>query len=105
MKIRLPHGGRDASFPVEDLVEHVRASGRKYMIVGGQNCLLADHTKPRSLDYWLRTRYARAAGTKQATKAVVEEVVATGRFEVRRERCPDSGRLCKALALRSTEHP
>lgn len=102
MKIRLPHGGRDASFPLEDLVEHVRASGRGYVVVGGKNCLLADHTKPRSLDYWLRTRYARSADTKQATNAVLDELVATGRFEIRRERCPDSGRLCKALALRGS---
>lgn len=103
MKIQLPHGGRDASFPLEDLVEHVRSTGRGYVIVGGQNRLLAEHTKPNSLDYWLRTRYARTAGTKQATKAVVADLVATGRFEVRRRACPDSGRVCKALALHSAE--
>lgn len=100
MKVRLPHGGRDAAFELDKLVDLVRASGRNYIVVGAQNRLLVDHTKPRSLDYWLRTHYARYPDTKQATNEVADAIAATGRFEKGRHRCPDSGRLCKSLVLR-----
>ena len=99
MTIALPYGGPNASFPVEELVEHVRASGRGYIVVGGENRLLTDHTKPESLDYWLRTHFTHRPDTRQTATAVVDALVETGWFEVQRKPCPHSGRLCDALVL------
>lgn len=101
MTIDLPHGGRGARFNVATLIEHLRRSGLTHIVVGGQNVRLRDHRKPRSLDYWLRTQVARSPDTKQATRAVVDALVATGRLERRRDLpCPESGRRCLSLALR-----
>ena len=52
--IELPHGGSGAGFRVSQLISHIRSTGRGYIIQGQQNVTLADHTKPQSLDYWLR---------------------------------------------------
>lgn len=34
--IRLPYGGKDAGFRVRDLITHIKASGRAYIIEGAQ---------------------------------------------------------------------
>lgn len=103
MKIHLPHGGKDASFDHEDLVRHLSETGRAHIMQGDRNCLLRDHPKPASLDYWLRTRYTRYKDTKQATNDVSDALVATGRFVKTRRRCPETGRLGKALVLREPQ--
>ena len=46
--INLPYGG---AFDEHDLVAHVRASGRDYIIQGQQAVSFDEHTKPQSLDY------------------------------------------------------
>ena len=98
--IELPYGGPGTGFHVSELVSHVRSTGRDYIIQGQQNCTLANHTKPQSLDVWLRRRLANRTDTKQAVNAVVDALVATGQFQVvKRLPCPDSGRLCKGLRL------
>jgi hypothetical protein len=98
--IDLPYGGKGAGFLVSELVAHIQRSGRDYIIQGQQKCTLADHTKPRSLDVWLRTRFTARQDTKQACNEVVDSLVATGLFEVdRRLTCPDSGRRVKGLRL------
>ena len=100
--IKLPHGGPRAQVEEMDLVRHIKGSFRDYIIQGQQNCSLADHTKPHSLDYWLRTNYARTPDTKQATNDVIDQLVETGLFEIDRKlHCPDSGRLCKGIKLKS----
>ena len=98
--IELPHGGPGAGVHVSELVSHIRGTGRDYIIQGQQKCTLDDHTKPQSLDVWLRTRFTTRRDTKQADNALVEALVATGLFElVRALRCPETGRLCKGLRL------
>jgi len=97
--VSLPYGGRGAGFHVRDLVAHIKASGRDYIIEGAQQVSLADHTKPHSLDYWLRTNATRRSDTKQMVRRVVDDLVATGLFRETKRTCPDSGRRCKALAL------
>ena len=100
--IRLPFGGKNAQFNEQDLISHIMTAGRDYIIQGQQNCSLAEHTKPNSLDYWLRVNYATNADTKQAVNEVVEQLVATGLFEEKDNlRCPDSGNGCKGLKLKS----
>ena len=97
--IRLPHGGSDSGFYAEVLVAHIASSGRDYIIQGQQNCILAEHSKPHSLDLWLRQNYTHLKDTKQATNEVIDALLATEMFQERDLICPDSGRLCKGVKL------
>lgn len=95
--INLPYG---TPFDENDLVAYIRESGRDYIIQGQQACSFADHSKPHSLDYWLRQNYANNHDTKQAENVVLDALVATGQFTVvARLRCPDSGARCKGVRL------
>jgi len=96
--IELPHGA-GARLYVDDLIQHIRESGRDYIIQGQTNCTLANHPKPSSLDVWLRRKCTARSDTKQAVNEVVEELVATRLFKVQRLPCPDSGGICKAIRL------
>ncbi|MCX5828038.1 MAG: hypothetical protein NTV58_08575 [Deltaproteobacteria bacterium] len=94
--IKLTYGGQ---FNEMDLVAHIKASNRKYIIQGQQAVSLNNHTKPNSLDYWLR-QFGSNPDTKQADKCVIGLLVATGLFkEVSSLPCPDTGRLVKGLIL------
>src|SRR5436190_23392175 len=96
--IALPQGGE---FDEAALVERIVAMGRGYIIQGQQNVSLAEHTKPDSLDFWLRRNGAVNQDTKQAENEVLDALVATGLFEVVPEPlCPNSGTHCKGLRLR-----
>ena len=100
--IILPHGGPGARFDPSELVQHIKSSSRDYIIQGQQECVLPEHTKPHSLDYWLRTNFAKTPDTKQATNDVIDQLVETGLFEVGQKlHCPDSGRPCKGIKLKS----
>jgi type II secretory pathway component PulJ len=101
--IELPHGGPGAGFPLSALADHIRSTGRDYIIQGQQRCTLAEHTKLNSLDYWLRQNCTERKDTRQAVNQVLDTLVATGHFEVARGLlCPDSGRRCKGLRLVKT---
>ena len=97
--IRLPFGGSNASFDTDDLVTHIQGAGRDFIIQGQQSVALRNHTKPQSLDVWLRRGYATNPDTKQATNEVVEDLVDTGVFREGRFKCPDSGRTSKGIEL------
>ncbi len=95
--INLPYG---TPFDENDLVAHIRASGRDYIIQGQQASSFAKHTKPHSLDYWFRQNYASNNDTKQAENSVLDALVATGLFTIEaRLMCPDSGARCKGVRL------
>lgn len=99
--IKLPYGGNDSCFDANDLVSYIKDSLRGYIIQGQQNCSLEDHTKPRSLDYWLRANYADNKDTKQAVNTVIDALVLTNKFEViKMLQCPDTGNLCKGVRLK-----
>ena len=94
--IDLTHGG---TFDENDLAQHIRHSGRNYIIQGQTACAQADHPKPSSLDFWLRS-FASSPDTKQADNQVVAALVETGIFQESEDLiCPDSGNLCKGLVL------
>ena len=94
--IDLPYGGK---FDENALVIFIQASGRDYIIQGQQAVSYANHTKPHSLDYWLR-QFAANRDTKQAENSIIDKLEATGLFRAtQRLLCPDSGRLCKGLVL------
>jgi len=95
--INLPYGNNE--FNSDDLKEYIRQTGRSYIIQGQQNRKRADHSKPHSLDCWLRDNYATNSDTKQAVNEVVAALVNTGEFEEGHFSCPDSGRRCKGIRL------
>jgi hypothetical protein len=97
--IELPHGGSGARLYVDDLIKHLRESGRDYIIQGQTNCSLANHPKPSSLDVWLRKKCASRSDTKQAVNDVVDQLIATRPFKAEKLRCPDTGKLCKGIRL------
>ena len=98
--IHLPAGG---SFDERDLVTHINTSGRDYIIQGQQNTSFANHTKPQSLDYWLR-EHSPNRDTRQAENTVLDALVATGRFEIVNNLiCPDTGEKCKGVRLTPSE--
>jgi len=95
--IFLPYG---RAFNEQALVNYIQATGRDYIIQGQQTCSFADHSKPQSLDYWLRQNYANNRDTKQAENSVLSDLVNTGLFTVvRRLRCPDKRTYCKGVRL------
>jgi hypothetical protein len=95
--IWLPYGQN--SFSTDELKNYIVESGRDYIIQGQQKCKLSDHTKPQSLDYWLRVNLARNPNTKQAVNEVIDALVRTEEFEEGDFRCPDSGRICKGIQI------
>jgi hypothetical protein len=96
--IIIPTSGR---FNLKELVDYVNLSGRNYIIQGQQSVKLADHTKPKSLDYWLRKNVTPLQqDTKRAENDLMLELVATGFFEEKDGLiCPDSDEPCKGLML------
>jgi hypothetical protein len=102
-RIELPHGGPGAAFPVRELIDYIRQSGRGYIVLGAVDCALADHPKPASLDYWLRENFAKNKETKQATQELIAQLMATGLFEQSDDlRCPNSGERSRGLKLKLT---
>ena len=99
VSIRLPFGGPDAKFDVDRLVEHLKDSGREFIIQGQAHRALSVHPKPRSLDVWLRRNFASNPDIKQAVNEVIDQLVSTALFEKGQFVCPDSGRLCKGIKL------
>lgn len=96
-KIYLPYGNN--TFDTEDLIHHIHLSRRDYIIQGQQACSLSKHTKPQSLDYWLRSNYAKQPDTKQAVNELIEQLVATKDFEMGKFVCPDTGRECDGIRV------
>lgn len=100
-KINLPYGGLGASFNVEELVALFKQRKVNFIIVGSQNSTLAAHTKPASLDVWLRNhKTVKNPNTRQACKEVIQDLVETGLFAKEKRRCVVSKSLCNALVLK-----
>ncbi len=100
--INLPHGNN--SFDSNSLKQHIRTTGRNYIIQGQKSCRRIDHLKPNSLDCWLRDNYARNPDTKQAVNEVIADLVNTGDFAEGEFYCPDSGRRCKGVRIIQREN-
>jgi hypothetical protein len=50
------------------------------MVLGPVKANLMDHTKPHSLDYWVRTNGAHRKDQTQAETRLVDQLITTGRF-------------------------
>jgi hypothetical protein len=99
-RINLPYGDKGDYFAAQDLADYILSKNRKFIIIGGENCILSEHKKPQSLDYWLRSHYTQRKNTRQAARQVIEKLIASGLFKLRNDlACPDTGRLCMGLAM------
>lgn len=92
------HAG--ASFDAQDLKDHIRRSGRTYIIQGQDHRALSDHPKPSSLDVWIRKNGGpNNQDTTQADNDVINQLVMTGLFREEKFKCPDSGNSCKGIEI------
>lgn len=87
--ITLSHTG-GVSFEIDRLIDHIRKSGRTYIIQSGRNCRRDIHPEPCSLDVWLRDNFAHNPNVKQATNEAIGKLVATGHFRQGKFECPDN---------------
>jgi hypothetical protein len=87
-------------FNLATLIRHLITEGRPYLIQGQQNVSLVDHSKNKSLDYWLRENVAQYPDRKQATNELVARICDTGLFRENANLvCPNSGRACGGIEL------
>lgn len=95
--INLPYG--NGSFESDELKEYIINTERNYIIQGQQNCNRKNHSKPNSLDCWIRDNYTEYIDTKQAVNKVMMDLINTGEFKEGKFICPDSGRKCKGIEI------
>ncbi len=101
MWIRLLYGGPGAKFNAVELKKHMQKNNLKCIVLGAEECTLAQHKKPESLDYWLRNhKNTRYEDTMQAVTKVIGQLVNTGMFYETQCTCPTTGKHCNGLALR-----
>lgn len=97
--IKLPEDN-DSVFHVSRLIRHLITTGCDYIVQGQQHVALNNHTKPSSLDHWIRTNVANNQDTAQATNNVVAQLCNTGLFApVPNLVCPDSNQQCQGIRL------
>ena len=97
--ITLRDGG---SFSIDALVAKVEGLGGS-MVLGPITVVLTEHNKPDSLDYWIRTNGAHRKDQMQAETQVVDQLVATGRFDRVKMNCPSTGHRCTGLSVISKD--
>lgn len=95
--IHLPHGGGGGFF-VQRLKDAFCEKGVTQMPIGAVQEGLSK-VKPYSLDYLLRTRYAKKADTKQAVRELIDQLEQTGEFVRTRMTDPETGVEVDALSL------
>ncbi|WP_256579579.1 MULTISPECIES: type II toxin-antitoxin system HicB family antitoxin [unclassified Pseudomonas] len=96
--ISLPYGGAQAGLYIERLVDAFQEAGVTEMPVGKTREGLAK-VKRYALDFILRTRYARQPNTMQAVDAVLDQIVATGRFRRSEMSDPVTGKVVESIEL------
>ena len=100
MWISLPHGGFGARFDAVELKKYMVNNNMTCIVKGARKCTLAEHRKPKSLDYWLRKHKNTVhRNTMQAVKEVIDQLEKTGLFCKTECICPTTKRSCKGLAL------
>lgn len=91
------HNGE--TFDVLELIAELEQRGVNAIVQGQQAVVLESHTKPQSLDYWLRAR-SKNKDTKLATNEVVDQLIKSGLFIEDEVHCADSGRKCKGVKIK-----
>ena len=87
------------AFDEQELIDFMKASDLQHMVQGQTIRAFEQHTKPLSLDVWLRNYFPQKRDTKLADNYVIDALVKTGKFIAKREECPKTGRRCKAIRL------
>lgn len=86
-------------FNVNELIEHMQKEELPYLIQGQQMSSYKDHSKKKSLDYWIRGK-SNDPEKKQADNGVIEQLVRTGYFYEDQElQCPETRVKCKGIVL------
>lgn len=88
------------TFDALELIAELKQRGVNAIVQGQQAVALDSHTKPQSLDYWLRAR-SKNKDTKLATNEVIDQLVNTDLFIEDEVHCADSGRKCKGVKIRN----
>lgn len=96
--IALPYGGPEAGFYAERLADALKERGAQEIVIGAVAAPI-DKIKPDSLDYLLRTRYAKSTSTMQAVTEVIDALVATNLFERVNIPGTNSNRPIKAIRM------
>ncbi len=100
MWIDLPYGGDRAGFDAVELKKYMVNNNMTCIVKGARKCTLAEHKKPKSLDYWVREhKNTIHRNTMQAVKEVIDKLEETGLFCETKCTCPETDRLCDGLAL------
>ncbi|WP_262373112.1 type II toxin-antitoxin system HicB family antitoxin [Pseudomonas prosekii] len=96
--IDLPYGGALGGFYIDRLEDAYLEAGVTEMPIG-KTREGVDKVKRYSLDYILRTRYARQPNTMQAVDAVLDQIVESGRFRRSSMTDPVTGKSVESIAL------
>jgi len=96
--IDLPYGGGMGGLYLDRLVDAFQEAAVTEMPIGKTMEGLAK-VKRYSLDFILRSRYARQPNTMQAVDAVLDQIVATGRFRRSTMKDPVTGKSVESIAL------
>ncbi|MBT8507414.1 hypothetical protein AZH53_03090 [Methanomicrobiaceae archaeon CYW5] len=88
------------SFTTDELKDYIQKSGRDYIIQGQEACRRSEHSSPHSLDCWLRDNFANYRDRKQATNALIKDLVETGEFIEGKFQCPDRKKKTKRKGVR-----
>lgn len=103
--ITLVKGGSDAYFLVSELINHFKKEKINYKIIGATLVTLSKHSKPKSLDVWLR-KHKNVIGhedTCQAVSSVITKLISLNQFSKGIRKCPTSNRMCKALIFDNSD--
>ncbi|WP_327192048.1 type II toxin-antitoxin system HicB family antitoxin [Pseudomonas fluorescens] len=96
--IDLPYGGGMGGLYIDRLVDVFHEAAVTEMPIGKTKEGLVK-VKRYSLDFILRSRYARQPNTMQAVDAVLDQIVASGRFRRSSMKDPVTGKPVESIAL------
>ena len=99
-EIILPHAN-NATIPIQDLIAHFRKNNLNFMIIGSTQVAFQNHSKPNSLDIWLRSHpnVNNYRDTCQSVNNVISQLIKHESFSLGLRKCPKSKRICKALVF------
>lgn len=82
---------------VKAILEHLLKGS---IVIGQQKVSVVKHSKPGSLDYWLR-KFGTPPNTKQADTKFVEDLLMMNKRFIQRTKIinPNTGRSCKGIEL------
>ena len=100
--IKLPCGGSNAEFDLNDFKSFLKKNKLKYMIIGQTHVSYKKHPKVDSLDMWLRNLPSvniKAKDTCQAVNSVIKDIISSEDFALGYRKYENSKRLCKSIVL------